>query len=286
MAKVDPYLRPLFDALHDMLDPEKVAAHLERGVIEVAPLAFMRGRTLNDSFVILDEAQNTTPEQMKMFLTRLGFGSKMVITGDITQIDLPRDQQSGLVVVADILERRRRHRVRALRRRGRRAPPARAAHRRGLRRARERAGAGAAPRRADAAVPETSIRARGRGPRRGPSPARRRTPRSSGSSRSRWRRRGVEDGHVGDRVRRRRRGSPSSTREHRGKDGPDRRAVVPDRRAPATGRRRPARARRHRDLPRAHRRTCARRSSTARCTSSAWTTRPTTARCSRCRRSS
>jgi phosphate starvation-inducible PhoH-like protein len=103
MAKIDPYLRPLFDALHDMLDPEKVATHLERNVIEVAPLAFMRGRTLNDSFVILDEAQNTTPEQMKMFLTRLGFGSKMVITGDITQVDLPRDQQSGLIVIADIL---------------------------------------------------------------------------------------------------------------------------------------------------------------------------------------
>ena len=104
MAKIDPYLRPLFDALNDMLDPEKVASHLERGVIEVAPLAFMRGRTLNDSFVILDEAQNTSPEQMKMFLTRLGFNSRMVITGDITQIDLPRDQRSGLVVVADILK--------------------------------------------------------------------------------------------------------------------------------------------------------------------------------------
>jgi phosphate starvation-inducible protein PhoH and related proteins len=92
MAKIDPYLRPLFDALHDMIDPEKVATHLERNVIEVAPLAFMRGRTLNDSFVILDEAQNTSPEQMKMFLT-----------GDITQIDLPRDQRSGLVVVSEIL---------------------------------------------------------------------------------------------------------------------------------------------------------------------------------------
>jgi phosphate starvation-inducible PhoH-like protein len=103
MAKIDPYLRPLFDALHDMIDPEKVATHLERNVIEVAPLAFMRGRTLNDSFVILDEAQNTSAEQMKMFLTRLGFGSKMVITGDVTQIDLPRDQRSGLVVVGDIL---------------------------------------------------------------------------------------------------------------------------------------------------------------------------------------
>jgi phosphate starvation-inducible PhoH-like protein len=103
MAKVDPYLRPLFDALQDMLDPDKVQQHLERGSIEVAPLAFMRGRTLNDSFVILDEAQNTSPEQMKMFLTRLGFNSKMVITGDVTQIDLPRDQQSGLIVVRDIL---------------------------------------------------------------------------------------------------------------------------------------------------------------------------------------
>ena len=104
MAKVDPYLRPLFDALYDMLEPEKVNQHLERGVIEVAPLAFMRGRTLNDSFIILDEAQNTTPEQMKMFLTRLGFNSKMVVTGDVTQIDLPKDQRSGLLVIGDILE--------------------------------------------------------------------------------------------------------------------------------------------------------------------------------------
>jgi phosphate starvation-inducible PhoH-like protein len=103
MAKVDPYLRPLFDAMHDMMDAEKVASHLDKGIIEVAPLAYMRGRTLNDSFVILDEAQNTTPEQMKMFLTRLGFGSKMVVTGDITQVDLPRDQKSGLIVVGDIL---------------------------------------------------------------------------------------------------------------------------------------------------------------------------------------
>jgi phosphate starvation-inducible PhoH-like protein len=104
MAKVDPYLRPLFDALHDMLDPERVSQHLERGVIEIAPLAFMRGRTINDSFVILDEAQNTSPEQMKMFLTRLGFNSKVVVTGDITQIDLPRDQTSGLVQVGEILD--------------------------------------------------------------------------------------------------------------------------------------------------------------------------------------
>jgi phosphate starvation-inducible PhoH-like protein len=103
MAKIDPYLRPLFDALHDMLDAEKVAAFLERGQIEVAPLAFMRGRTLNDSFIILDEAQNTTPEQMKMILTRLGFNSKMVVTGDVTQIDLPKNEGSGLVVINDIL---------------------------------------------------------------------------------------------------------------------------------------------------------------------------------------
>jgi phosphate starvation-inducible protein PhoH and related proteins len=104
-AKVDPYLRPLFDALYDMLEPERVNQHLERGVIEVAPLAFMRGRSLNDSFVILDEAQNTSPEQIKMFLTRLGFNSKMVVTGDITQIDLPKDQRSGLVVIGEILDR-------------------------------------------------------------------------------------------------------------------------------------------------------------------------------------
>ena len=102
-AKVDPYLRPLFDALYDMLDPDRVNGYFDRGVIEVAPLAFMRGRTLNDAFVILDEAQNTTPEQMKMFLTRLGFNSKMVVTGDITQIDLPKERQSGLVVVREIL---------------------------------------------------------------------------------------------------------------------------------------------------------------------------------------
>jgi phosphate starvation-inducible PhoH-like protein len=101
--KVNPYLRPLYDALHDMVPLEKVGRLLERGVIEVAPLAFMRGRTLNDSFVILDEAQNTTSEQMKMFLTRLGFDSKAVVTGDVTQIDLPADKRSGLVEVMEIL---------------------------------------------------------------------------------------------------------------------------------------------------------------------------------------
>jgi phosphate starvation-inducible PhoH-like protein len=96
-------MRPLFDALYDTMDPDRLNAYMERGTIEVAPLAFMRGRTLNDSFVILDEAQNTTPEQMQMFLTRLGFGSKMVVTGDVTQIDLPRDQASGLIQVRRIL---------------------------------------------------------------------------------------------------------------------------------------------------------------------------------------
>ncbi len=103
-AKVDPYLRPLYDALHDMMDFERAQRLIERGTIEVAPLAFMRGRTLNDSFVILDEAQNTTMEQMKMFLTRLGFGSKAVVTGDITQIDLPLAKPSGLVQAQKILQ--------------------------------------------------------------------------------------------------------------------------------------------------------------------------------------
>jgi phosphate starvation-inducible protein PhoH and related proteins len=103
LAKVDPYLRPLYDALYDMLEADKLTSYMERGIVEVAPLAFMRGRTLNDSFIILDEAQNTSPEQMQMFLTRLGFGSKVVVTGDVTQIDLPRDQASGLIQVQDIL---------------------------------------------------------------------------------------------------------------------------------------------------------------------------------------
>ena len=103
LAKVDPYLRPLFDALYDMLEADQIQAYLDKGIVEVAPLAFMRGRTLNDSFIILDEAQNTSPEQMQMFLTRLGFGSKVVVTGDVTQVDLPRDQASGLIQVQNIL---------------------------------------------------------------------------------------------------------------------------------------------------------------------------------------
>jgi phosphate starvation-inducible protein PhoH and related proteins len=102
--KIDPYLRPLYDALHDMLDPETIPKLLTAGTIEVAPLAYMRGRTLNDAFIILDEAQNTSQEQMKMFLTRLGFGSKMVVTGDVTQVDLPSGTKSGLRVVQDILD--------------------------------------------------------------------------------------------------------------------------------------------------------------------------------------
>ncbi len=101
--KIDPYLRPLYDALHDMIDPESIPRLIESGTIEVAPLAYMRGRTLNDAFIILDEAQNTSPEQMKMFLTRLGFGAKMVITGDITQVDLAGGVSSGLRVISDVL---------------------------------------------------------------------------------------------------------------------------------------------------------------------------------------
>ncbi|MDQ1653179.1 MAG: phosphate starvation-inducible protein PhoH [Cryptosporangiaceae bacterium] len=102
--KIDPYLRPLYDALHDMLDPESIPRLMQAGTIEVAPLAYMRGRSLNDAFIILDEAQNTTPEQMKMFLTRLGFGSRIVVTGDVTQVDLPGGTTSGLRVVRDILD--------------------------------------------------------------------------------------------------------------------------------------------------------------------------------------
>ncbi|HEY8482046.1 MAG TPA: PhoH family protein [Spirillospora sp.] len=102
--KIDPYLRPLYDALHDMVDPDSIPRLMASGTIEVAPLAYMRGRTLNDSFIILDEAQNTSPEQMKMFLTRLGFGSKVVVTGDVTQVDLPNGQKSGLREVQEILE--------------------------------------------------------------------------------------------------------------------------------------------------------------------------------------
>jgi phosphate starvation-inducible PhoH-like protein len=102
--KIDPYLRPLYDALHDMVDPDSIPKLTAAGTIEIAPLAYMRGRSLNDSFIILDEAQNTTPEQMKMFLTRLGFGSRIVVTGDITQVDLPEGQVSGLRIVQDILD--------------------------------------------------------------------------------------------------------------------------------------------------------------------------------------
>ena len=102
--KVEPYLRPLYDAFFELLSPERFMRHLEKNVIELAPLAYMRGRTLNDSFIILDEAQNTTPEQMKMFLTRMGFGSKVVVTGDITQIDLPPGKESGLKVIQGVLK--------------------------------------------------------------------------------------------------------------------------------------------------------------------------------------
>jgi phosphate starvation-inducible PhoH-like protein len=101
--KVNPYLRPLYDALYDVLDPDRVERYLEKSIIEIAPIAFMRGRTLNDAFVILDEAQNTTSEQMKMFLTRLGFNSKAVVTGDVTQIDLPAGRRSGLIEAVEVV---------------------------------------------------------------------------------------------------------------------------------------------------------------------------------------
>jgi phosphate starvation-inducible PhoH-like protein len=102
-AKIDPYLKPLYDALYEMLEPDTMNRYMEQGTVEIAPLAFMRGRTLNEAFIILDEAQNTTPEQMKMFLTRLGFGSKAVVTGDVTQVDLPQGSRSGLIVIEQIL---------------------------------------------------------------------------------------------------------------------------------------------------------------------------------------
>ncbi len=102
-AKIDPYLKPLYDALYEMLEPDTMNRYMEQGTVEIAPLAFMRGRTLNEAFIILDEAQNTTPEQMKMFLTRLGFGSKAVVTGDVTQVDLPQGARSGLIVIEQVL---------------------------------------------------------------------------------------------------------------------------------------------------------------------------------------
>ena len=131
--KVNPYLRPLYDALYDMLDVERVGRYIERGTIEIAPIAFMRGRTLNDSFVILDEAQNTTSEQMKMFLTRLGFGSKAVITGDITQIDLPTGRDVGPGRGDEGRQRDRGHLVHLFRRPRRRPAQAGSADRQGLR---------------------------------------------------------------------------------------------------------------------------------------------------------
>ncbi len=241
-AKVDPYLRPLFDALYDMLDPERVNDYFERGVIEVAPLAFMRGRTLNDSFVILDEAQNTSPEQMKMFLTRLGFGSKMVVTGDITQIDLPANQRSGLVVVGDILGDGRGRHLHPLRRRRRRPPRARPADRRRLRRLVSERPTRRAPGR-PAGRPRTGE----------PRPRRRARRRTAPRSRRRSRPPASSDGHLAvelvaeDRIR-------ELNRRHRDKDRRPTcsrsRSTAPDPRTTAGA----ARARRRRDLPRAHRR--------------------------------
>ena len=134
--KIDPYLRPLYDALHDMVDPESIPKLLAAGTIEVAPLAYMRGRSLNDAFIILDEAQNTSPEQMKMFLTRLGFGSKIVVTGDVTQVDLPSGAQSGLRVVEGILDDVEDVTLLPAHRPRRRPAPAGRQDRRGLRRVR------------------------------------------------------------------------------------------------------------------------------------------------------
>ena len=131
--KVDPYLRPMYDALYEMIGFDRVARLIERNVIEVAPLAFMRGRTLNEAFIILDEAQNTTVEQIKMFLTRIGFGSRAVVTGDVTQTDLPAHRQSGLRHALEVLDGVKGIAVTRFTREGRRAPPAGAAHRRGLR---------------------------------------------------------------------------------------------------------------------------------------------------------
>ncbi len=134
--KVDPYLRPLYDALYDLLGFDRTQKMFEKQVIEIAPLAYMRGRTLNHAFVILDEAQNTTVEQMKMFLTRIGFGSKAVVTGDVTQVDLQQDQKSGLVDAIARAEGRARHRLHPLLQRRRGAPSAGGAHRRRLRQGR------------------------------------------------------------------------------------------------------------------------------------------------------
>ena len=138
--KVDPYLRPLYDALYDLMGFDKVSKAFERGALEIAPLAFMRGRTLNHAFVILDEAQNTTPEQMKMFLTRIGFGAKAVVTGDVSQIDLPKTQLSGLIDAERVLRRVKGIAMCHFTCGGRGAPPAGGAHRRRLRHARTHGG--------------------------------------------------------------------------------------------------------------------------------------------------
>ena len=273
-AKVDPYLRPLFDALHDMLDADRLASHMEKGMIEVAPLAFMRGRTLNDSFIILDEAQNTSPEQMQMFLTRLGFGSKVVVTGDITQIDLPRGQRSGPGQRHAGAAGRARHRLHQLRRRRRRPPQAGAADRQRLPAAHRRRWARSGP--------------SDRGRRAGQPLAGALDEAGCGACWTRrWPRRGSTTGEVGVALVGRA-GDGRAERDAPRQAGRDRRAVVPAGRPRRDPRRPAAPAGRRGHLPGQGRggRHAGRgaASSTARCTCSAGTTRPTAARCSTARR--
>ena len=224
--KIDPYLRPLYDALHDMLDPETIPKLLAAGTIEVAPLAYMRGRSLNDAFIILDEAQNTTPEQMKMFLTRLGFGSKIVVTGDVTQVDLPSGMQERPARGRGDPRRRRGHQLQPAHRPRRRAAPAGRQDRRRVRRVRRHARAARASSVRSASADHEhrgAERVRGRA-RRAPHPAPgqvRDGPDARASA-------GRAVRHGGRRGHHRR-----AQRAVDGQGGPDRRARLPDGRAAA-----------------------------------------------------
>ena len=268
-AKVDPYLRPLFDALHDMLDADRLPTYMEKGMVEVAPLAFMRGRTLNDSFIILDEAQNTSPEQMQMFLTRLGFGSRVVVTGDITQIDLPRGPALRPGARDGGARRRARHLVRPLRRRRRRPPQAGAADRQRLHAGTAASGRGAA---------RSERRGRGRQPQR---LAGRRGALRPMSCAAALAGEGVDDGEVGVAFVPEREMAALNL-EHRGGRQAHRRALVSARRLdddlPPGCRGSWATSSSARRSPGATARRSRRCSSTARCTWSDMTTRRTTAR--------